>query len=394
MNEKLDKNIDIHSLYEILQDNFSIIVLGKVLNKFQNLEAKIAIEEFISDFSPVLIYEAYFYLKNNNLIEEEKFYRSEELKNKVRDYRMLTTKKKIKESEYIETITKKMGIEFDEDVYDINVIVKDNKVKRFNFAEYNKKKEKNFIEMCYLTNEEFSKICFKEIVKLSDSDYTKIINDILDQKSGEIKKLEERLSGIRYSYKSSKIFKNSNIMEDDKIFILYRINILQTIIELREFFRKVEIIASIDNKVILDVNKFVNKIIALEIDILGNDIRTLNTEYIAKLQKNLDRKMLQGTKDFYSLSRKIRNNIHYEKIEKLDMNTYNNIVFLQDNYIDLVYDIMIKELFFYLDEDDILMNNFFKYCIENNISQEEIELNYENYYTQYYFKKVINRILM
>ena len=394
MNEKLDKNIDIHSLYEILQDNFSIIVLGKVLNKFQNLEAKIAIEEFISDFSPVLIYEAYFYLKNNNLIEEEKFYRSEELKNKVRDYRMLTTKKKIKESEYIETITKKMGIEFDEDVYDINVIVKDNKVKRFNFAEYNKKKEKNFIEMCYLTNEEFSKICFKEIVKLSDSDYTKIINDILDQKSGEIKKLEERLSGIRYSYKSSKIFKNSNIMEDDKIFILYRINILQTIIELREFFRKVEIIASIDNKVILDVNKFVNKIIALEIDILGNDIRTLNTEYIAKLQKNLDRKMLQGNKDFYSLSRKIRNNIHYEKIEKLDMNTYNNIVFLQDNYIDLVYDIMIKELFFYLDEDDILMNNFFKYCIENNISQEEIELNYENYYTQYYFKKVINRILM
>lgn len=390
----MKKNIDIHSLYEILQDNFSIVILGKILDRFENIEAKIAIEEFISDFSPVLIYEAYFYLKNNNLIEEEKFYRSEELKNKVKDYRMLTTKKKIKESDYIETITKKMGIEFGEDIYDINVIVKKNKVKRFNFAEYNKKEEKEFLEMCYLTNEEFSKVCFKEIVKLSDSDYNNIINDILDKKSDEIRELEGRLTGIRYSYKSSKIFKNSSIKENDKIFILYRINILQTIIELRKFFRKKEITASINNKTILDTDKFINKIIALEIDILGNDIRSLNTEYIAKLQQKLDEKMLQGNKDFYSLSRKLRNNIHYEKIEELDLNTYNNIEVLQDNYIDLVYDIMIKELFFNLDEDDILMNNFFKYCIENNISQEEIELNYENYYTQYYFQKSINRVLM
>lgn len=394
MEKKLKKNIDIHSLYEILQDNFSIVILGKILDRFENIEAKIAIEEFISDFSPVLIYEAYFYLKNNNLIEEEKFYRSEELKNKVKDYRMLTTKKKIKESDYIETITKKMGIEFGEDIYDINVIVKKNKVKRFNFAEYNKKEEKEFLEMCYLTNEEFSKVCFKEIVKLSDSDYNNIINDILDKKSDEIRELEGRLTGIRYSYKSSKIFKNSSIKENDKIFILYRINILQTIIELRKFFRKKEITASINNKTILDTDKFINKIIALEIDILGNDIRSLNTEYIAKLQQKLDEKMLQGNKDFYSLSRKLRNNIHYEKIEELDLNTYNNIEVLQDNYIDLVYDIMIKELFFNLDEDDILMNNFFKYCIENNISQEEIELNYENYYTQYYFQKSINRVLM
>lgn len=394
MEKKLKKNIDIHSLYEILQDNFSIVILGKILDRFENIEAKIAIEEFISDFSPVLIYEAYFYLKNNNLIEEEKFYRSEELKNKVKDYRILTTKKKIKESDYIETITKKMGIEFGEDIYDINVIVKKNKVKRFNFAEYNKKEEKEFLEMCYLTNEEFSKVCFKEIVKLSDSDYNNIINDILDKKSDEIRELEGRLTGIRYSYKSSKIFKNSSIKENDKIFILYRINILQTIIELRKFFRKKEITASINNKTILDTDKFINKIIALEIDILGNDIRSLNTEYIAKLQQKLDEKMLQGNKDFYSLSRKLRNNIHYEKIEELDLNTYNNIEVLQDNYIDLVYDIMIKELFFNLDEDDILMNNFFKYCIENNISQEEIELNYENYYTQYYFQKSINRVLM
>ena len=285
MEKNLNKKIDINSLCEILQDNFSIVILGNILNKISNIEAKIAIEEFISDFSPVLIYEAYYYLRNNNLIKEGKFYRSKELKDKVTDYRMLTTKKKIKESSYIEKIKQQMGIEFDDEIYDINVIVKDNKVKRFNFAEYNKREDKEFLEMCYLTNEEFSKVCFKEIMKISEFDYKNIINDILDKKSKEIKKLERRLAGTRYSYKSSKIFKNSSILKNDKIFILYRINILQIIIELRDFFRKMEITASINNKIILDTNRFINKIIALEIDILGNDIRSLNTEYITKLQQ-------------------------------------------------------------------------------------------------------------
>lgn len=392
MEKNLNKKIDINSLCEILQDNFSIVILGNILNKISNIEAKIAIEEFISDFSPVLIYEAYYYLRNNNLIKEGKFYRSKELKDKVTDYRMLTTKKKIKESSYIEKIKQQMGIEFDDEIYDINVIVKDNKVKRFNFAEYNKREDKEFLEMCYLTNEEFSKVCFKEIMKISEFDYKNIINDILDKKSKEIKKLERRLAGTRYSYKSSKIFKNSSILKNDKIFILYRINILQIIIELRDFFRKMEITASINNKIILDTNRFINKIIALEIDILGNDIRSLNTEYITKLQQKLDKKMLQGNKDFYSLSRKLRNNIHYENIEELDLNTYNNTEILQDNYIDLVYDIMIKELFFKLDEEDFLLNDFFKYCNENDISQKEIELNYKNYYTQYYYTKKINKL--
>ena len=50
MKKKSNKNIDMHSLYEILQDNFSIVFLGKILNSFQNIEAKIAIEEFISNF--------------------------------------------------------------------------------------------------------------------------------------------------------------------------------------------------------------------------------------------------------------------------------------------------------------------------------------------------------
>lgn len=390
--------MDIHSLYEILQDNFSIAFLGKVLNRINNIEAKNAIQEFIIDFSPVLIYEAYLYLKSNNLIEENKFYKSKELKNKVEEYRMITAKKKVKKSDYIKSITQKMGLAFDEDVYDINVIAENNQVKGFNFAEYKKREEKNFLEMCYSTNLEFAKVTFKEITRISEIDYNNIIKLIIENKIEDIEKLEKSLAGVRYSYKSSKLFGDTNIQDDDKFFILYRFNTLNTIIELKKFLKTNKIVIDTNNGLSINIDKFIDKIIALEIDILGRDIQSLDTEYIKKLGKELDEKMLNDKKikaeeNFYQLSRKLRNNIHYKKIEELDEEIYVDVVSLQEEYLDKIYNEMKKNIYFSLDKDDMLMNDFFQYCNENNISQEEIMKNYNDYYIQYYYKKYIDRKL-
>ncbi len=390
--------MDIHSLYEILQDNFSIAFLGKVLNRINNIEAKNAIQEFIIDFSPVLIYEAYLYLKSNNLIEENKFYKSKELKNKVEEYRMITAKKKVKKSDYIKSITQKMGLAFDEDVYDINVIAENNQVKGFNFAEYKKREEKNFLEMCYSTNLEFAKVTFKEITRISEIDYNNIIKLIIENKIEDIEKLEKSLAGVRYSYKSSKLFKNTTIQDEDKFFILYRFNTLNTIIELKKFLKTNKIVIDTNNGLSINIDKFIDKIIALEIDILGRDIQSLDTEYIKKLGKELDEKMLNDKKikaeeNFYQLSRKLRNNIHYKKIEELDEEIYVDVVSLQEEHLDKIYNEMKKNIYFSLDKDDMLMNDFFQYCNENNISQEEIMKNYNDYYIQYYYKKYIDRKL-
>ncbi len=390
--------IDIHSLYEILQDNFSIAFLGKVLNKINNIEAKIAIQEFIIDFSPVLIYEAYLFLKSNNLIEENKFYKSKELKNKVEEYRMITAKKKVKESDYIKSITEKMGIILSENVYDINVISSNNQVKGFNFAEYKKREEKEFLEMCYSTNLEFSKVTFKELTGISEIDYNNIINLIIENKTEDIEELEKSLAGNRYSYKSSKLFGDTNIQDDDKFFILYRFNTVNTIIELKNFLNKNKIVIDTNNGLSINIDKFIDKIIALEIDVLGRDIQSLNTEFIKNLGKKLDEKMLNNKKtkageNFYQLNRKLRNNIHYSKIEELDKDIYCEVVNLQEEYLYKVHNEMENNMHFSLDEEDILMNKFFYYCNENNISEEEIIENYNDYYTQYYFKKYIDRKL-
>ena len=252
--------------------------------------------------------------------------------------------------------------------------------------------------MCYSTNLEFAKVTFKEITRISEIDYNNIIKLIIENKIEDIEKLEKSLAGVRYSYKSSKLFKNTTIQDEDKFFILYRFNTLNTIIELKKFLKTNKIVIDTNNGLSINIDKFIDKIIALEIDILGRDIQSLDTEYIKKLGKELDEKMLNDKKikaeeNFYQLSRKLRNNIHYKKIEELDEEIYVDVVSLQEEYLDKIYNEMKKNIYFSLDKDDMLMNDFFQYCNENNISQEEIMKNYNDYYIQYYYKKYIDRKL-
>ena len=89
------ENICLDSFYEIFQDNFIIVLIGKIIKKIQDIEARSALEEFISEFSPIFIYEAYKFFKNKKLIKEENFFNSIELKKKVSQYRMTTTKRKV-----------------------------------------------------------------------------------------------------------------------------------------------------------------------------------------------------------------------------------------------------------------------------------------------------------
>ena len=393
MEENKNKINIITSLYEILQDNLAIVILGIISNTFKNIEAINAIEEFIMDFSPVLIYETYKCLNKYKLVDENEFYKSNDLKKKVKEYRMLTVRKKVKDSDYIKSIKEHMGIELKEDVFDINIVELNNEIKRFNFSEYNKEDDRDFLSSCYSTNTEFSKEILKRIMKITEKEYKGIINSIINNQNKDIKNLENALSGNRYSYKSSKLFLNSNITELDKVFILYRLNMIVILIELQKFLKKYKITIRIMDNIICDVHKFVSKIIALEIEIIGNDIRSLDTNFSRDLQQKLDNILLKENKEFYILNRKLRDNIHYGRIDMLDDKLYNNIIKLQNVYLNIVYREMRKNLLFVMNEDDIIMNHFLQYCNQNNIDKNELENNYEDYYTQYYFNKYIKRKL-
>lgn len=386
-----ENKIEITSFYEILNDNLAMVILEKILECFDNIESKNAVEEFIADFSPVLIHEAYLYLKDKKLISENSFYKSEEIKKKIQKYRMLTTKKKVKNSEYIKSIRDNMGIDLENDIFDINIVELDNIIKRFNFSEFNKRSEKDFLGMCYWTNAEFSKVIFEEITRLPKGEYEKIIDIIIDAEKDDIKNLEKSLSGNRYSYRSSKLFNKADLIESDKLFILYRFNMITLLIELEKFFKKNYITITCNDIKICDVYKFITKMIALEIEILGCDIGSLDTAFSIGLQEKLDKTILKENTEFYSLNRSLRNNIHYGIIDVIDEKIYDEIIELQKKYMSIVYEEINNKLCFELKEEDLLLTDFFKYCSDNNIEKEEIDNNYENYYTQYYYKKSIDR---
>ena len=384
-----DDKFDMKSLYEILQDNFILVFLGRILYKFKNIESKLAVEEFITLFSPVVIYETYTFLKKNDLIKENQFFKSDELKKKIANYRMNCIKKKTINSDYIKEIIETMGISFNEDIYDINVIEKDNVIKRFNFAGYIRRKDNDFLENCFATNEEIAKVSFKEVFDISNADFEKILNQMVELKIEEIENIDENLSGKRFSYKSSKLFSKSQITDADKIFILYRYNMISTLSEITKFLKICNIKININDTNIININNYISKINALEIEILGMDIRNLKSVFVSELQKKLDNEILKIDNKFYQKNRQLRNNVHYSKIEEIDdLNIINE---LQNKYLILTMENFYKQLYYDLDEEDIGMNKFFQYCIENNISQDEIDLHYEDYYAQYYYTNKIIR---
>ena len=387
MEKSNNLNIDIHSLYEIMQDNFLLTLLEGILNSFTNIEAKNIIECLIAEISPIFIYEAYQFFKGYNLCDSNNIFKNKELKKKVTKYRMISTHEEIKKSKYIEKLKNKMGLDFANDVYDINVIANESQIQGFNFSEFNKHEDRDFLSSCYTTNFELAKITFEKITGYTIDDYYSIINHIIKEKKEEIKLLENRLKGVRYSYKSSKLFINSKIDNIDKLFILYRYNNLKGIIELNKFFEKTKIKFGINDDIVIDSDNFINKLNALEITVLGNDIQTNNTTYINKLKDNLDKTILNRSSKFYKLNRILRNNIHYSKIEKLTTSEYSEIEDLQTLYLNYVYNSMVRNIFFKLDKNDKTMNDFFTYCRNNNICKEELQKNYEEYFKQFIYTK-------
>lgn len=384
------ESIYLDSIYEILQDNFTLVLLGEIVKKFKDKEAQSALEEFISEFSPMLIYEAYKFFKDKKFIQEEHFFNSPELKKKIRQYRNCNVKREVAESSYIKEIAQKMGIALNEEIFDINIVLSKNRLNRFNFSNYIKQEDNTFFGSCYATNYEFSRVIFKSLTNLKDEDYNEILNVLILKINDKIKELEKKLSGKRYSYKSSQLFKNSKISENDKYFILYRYTILNILKILKTFFASAELSIELDEKIFLNPIKFFRKIYALEIEIIGNDIRSLKTEYSNVLLEKLDRTILSNNNQFYRINRAFRDNIHYEIIYKFDGDV-KDIENLQEQYVNIVMQNMNNEMYLNIDDESNLLTKFLEKCNELNIDKSEIDENYEDYYTQFYFTGTIKR---
>ena len=315
MNEVI-KNIDKSSINEILQDVVFICVFKKFVESIKNPEAKRYFSMFVKDLSIIYLYELSVFSEDKKILSKDELFKSN-IKKKIREERN-SIHRSIYQSNTIKEKSLKMGIEMNEKVYDINIVIdKNNKLLDINLENYNEEDKLKFWNDIVYTNEKIAKELLKDIT--GNSNVLDWVYNVLNEKAlDKIQDLEDIFIGFRYSYSSYELFKNFNsFTDDDKYFVMYRYRLLYSIICIDNFFKKYPLELKIGDISNLEIKNYILKIKSLIIDILGNDILKLNTDFVKKIRLDIKKEIEDHNPDFFMINRKIRNNIHYSNIETL-----------------------------------------------------------------------------
>jgi hypothetical protein len=117
--------------------------------------------------------------------------------------------------------------------------------------------------------------------------------------------------------------------------------------------------------------------------IVGNEIQAFDTEFGKDITSKL--KKVITDKQFYRLNRKLRNNIHYLNIEVLNEEEIKIVELYQNVYIQQLVQYIRGQLYIDIDDESIMMTNFLHECKARGISKEELDQNYEKYYSNFYY---------
>ena len=324
---------------ELLNDSFWLAYILKIANKIENLLMRSYLSNFLLFFSS--IYSQELIVANLGKISPNITMTKKELKKiRMNNMKLLPTKK----TEYIKNKINNMGIDFEQYVFDMTIICNHNlELFDINFRmwEYKNVKKDQFESLNALINtpltwtKRFLGERYEEIFKL------------LEGLSGKYLENIEEYKFKCYSYPSCKFFSNE-LTIDEKIYIMQRYGLIKSIIWLEKIFKE-KISIEFENFT-FDFEKFLLKIKAIAIEKIGNDRK--NCEY--KLIKEL---MIINNKtvdnNFFRINRKVRDNIHYNKInpinkdESIILREYQdiylkNLISIFDSNINVKFDFRYK----------------------------------------------------
>ena len=304
------KNIKAEYL-ELLNDSFWLGYILKLIKYIDNQTMAEYLSEFLKFCST--IYSNELIVAEYGKISESSTMTKKNLKKMRMEY--------VKDiphynAEYVIKKVKEMGINFNEYVFDMNLICNPKKeLFDTNFRLWNvyEDKEKNIEELQDIVNTPLS---WTRRILEGDADE---LYKIIEQNSQAIIKTINEYKLKRYSYSSYILFNKSKLPENEKIYIIYRYGLIKTMIILDNIFSK-NITVQYAN-IELNMKKFLDKIKAIIIEIIGNDRKykyTVIEEVIELNSKTID-------KDFYKLNRKLRDNIHYTKTTIIEDSTIKEI---------------------------------------------------------------------
>lgn len=375
------KNIPINTIGEILQDSFYFSLLLHIKRSIKDIEIKNYIVMFIKGLSVIFAYELALFLEEYNLLEENQYFKTN-MKERIFNERQWVHQCVVN-SKKMHLKLDKMGIDFKKLVYDMNIVLNDSNLIDMNFETFNEDNDLEFWNGVFSILEDVSECIIKTI-----SNKTRALKKqfkLFDLYAVDFyNKITSNISLKRYSYSTYKLFSlTTNLSEIDKIFILYRYRLVSSVEFIQKIFDGYNYDMEFEKMFFIKFENYIRKIKALVIEIVGKDLMKMNSQYSKEVLKNIKEAITE--KEFYSLNRKIRNNIHYLHTNSLTNKELEVVDRNQEKYLKVIRNSFYENIFIDIDNECVQMTNFLKECERLGLTDEEIKKDYERKYLSFLY---------
>ncbi|AGN24566.1 hypothetical protein K210_04815 [Erysipelothrix rhusiopathiae SY1027] len=114
------------SFIEIFEDFMFLNGVLQFKKSLSNLQSKELFSEVLMIMNPIVVYEFTKYLDDNQMIESSSFFKTQQASYFVRNLRNKSLKIKPSKSSQASNAIKKMGISFEDDIYDLTITIDQN----------------------------------------------------------------------------------------------------------------------------------------------------------------------------------------------------------------------------------------------------------------------------
>ena len=337
----LEKNPQKEIACEVLQDLFTMYMCFNIQSKIKKLFIRELYGYVMVFFYSVFLHELY----KANLIDENQY--TEIPKSLMNEFRQRFLKKKAEIGKpHLDSIREEMGIDFDHFMYDI-ILTVDEKDKS-NLYSVNlglwdlERIEKEKLEL-FNSLAEFPEKLIKELLgEMADCEVTdSFIRNFDVICEAHASKLDSKMFPVKYPYASAVFFKNPKLEDQDKYTIMYYYSYFSLFGMLDAFVPVLQVNSELMN---INVSYSMMKLKAMLIVKFGEVISGIDTVMVNNIKKQIE-ECFSGS-DVFILNRRLRNNIHYNSVNKLSDKELEKIDSFQRKYIEIVLDIFKKNMKF------------------------------------------------
>lgn len=173
-----------------------------------------------------------------------------------------------------------------------------------------------------------------------------IIRESLEKYILKVSKDIENMNIQKKEYSVFKLFENSKISDDEKLYIIQRIGLLKNVLFVEYIFKANNLLIDIEE---LDFGflRFITKCKAVIIEMFWNDKKSNKNLNI--LSEIFEKNSKQIPSEFYVINRKCRNNIHYSDYHEISKEELELLIKYQNIYLSNVLEVFNKNLTIKLD---------------------------------------------